>query len=107
MYGAGGDHRDAVLTELDRAGTALTKAQERFDKDPTPANQAALDAANARQTKAIHGHEDLPEENDSWATEPAASAGITGGTPVPQVPPPAEGPAHDVAPEDNLPGGGP
>lgn len=107
VYGAGGAHRDAVLTELDRAGTALAKAQERFDKNPTPANQATLDAANARRDKAVHGHEDLPEENDSWATEPAASAGITGGTPAPPVPPPAEGPAHDVAPDDNLPGGGP
>lgn len=108
VYGAAGSaHRDAVLTELNRAGTALTKAQERFDKNPTPANQAALDAAIARRGKAIRGHEDLPEENDSWATGPAAAAGITGGTPAPAAPPPADGPAHDVAPEDNLPGSGP
>ena len=92
--------------ELDRAGTALTKAQERFDKAPTPEDQALLDAALARRAKSIEGHEDLPEENDSWATGPAAAAGITGGTPAPE-PPPADVPAHDVAPEENLPGGGP
>ncbi len=105
VYGGGSAHRDAVLTELDRAGTALAAAQARFDADPSPANQAALDAATARRQRSIEGHEDLPEENDSWATGPAAAAGITGGTPAP--PPPADGPAHDVAPENDLPAGGP
>ena len=109
VYGPGSAHRDNVLTELDRAGTAMAQAQQRFDKDPTDANRRALDRATARRQKAIKGHEDLPEENDSWATGPAAAAGITGGSPVPAArPPPADGPAHQVAPEDNLPpGGGP
>lgn len=108
VYGPGSGHRDDVLTELDRAGTALAKAQERFDKNPTAANQQALDLANARRDRSIKGHEDLPEENDSWATGPAAAAGITGGSPAPAAAPPAaDGPAHQVAPEDNLPGGGP
>lgn len=108
VYGPGSAHRDNVLTELDRAGTAQTKAQEKLDKDPTEANQKALDRANARRQKAFEGHEDLPEENDSWATGPAAAAGITGGSPAPAgAPPPADGPAHQIAPEANLPPGGP
>ncbi len=107
VYGSGSAHRESVLTELDRAGTAKTQAQARFDKNPTAANQAALDRAKARYAKAVHGHEDLPEENDSWATGPAAAAGVTGGTPAPAgTPPPADGPAHDVLPDENLPAGG-
>lgn len=107
VYGAGSAGRDAVLTELDRAGTALTKARERFDKDPTPANQKALDAATARNARAFARYRNLPEENDAWATGPAAAAGVTTGSPEPATPPPAGGPAHDVAPDDDLPGAGP
>lgn len=106
VYGAGSAHREGVLTELDRAGTALTEAQARFDANPTAANQAALDRAIARREASIRGHEDLPEENDAWATGPTAAAGITGGSPEPAgSPPPADGPAHGTLPEENLPVG--
>jgi hypothetical protein len=48
---------------------------------PTPANEAAVDRAQARFDKAFAAYQDLPEENDAWATGPAAAEGITRGTP--------------------------
>jgi hypothetical protein len=112
VYGGGSAHREAVLTEIDRAATARTRAQTRFDGDPTAANQAALDRANERFDRAFAAYQNLPEENDAWATGPAAAAGITGGSPEPEAeaepepaggepeaePEPAEGAAEGPTP---------
>ncbi len=80
VYGSGSAHREATLTELDRAGTALTKARAKFAADPSPANQAALEKAEARNAKVFAAYRNLPEENDAWATGPEAAAGVTHGT---------------------------
>ncbi len=138
VYGAGAERRDAVLTEVDRADTALKQARQRATANPTAANQAALERAQARFDRAFAAYRNLPEENDAWATGPSAAAGVTSGsaTPAPAgagtgggggagpgpaaeaetspgtdgepagAPPVATGRAHDVMPEDNLPGGG-
>ena len=118
VYGAGSAHREVTLTEVDRASTARTAAQTRFDANPTEANQAALDRANERFSRAFAAYQNLPEENDAWATGPAAARGITGGSPTPEPeveglegegeepagsPPTTDGPAHGTLPEENLP----
>ena len=36
MYGTGSARRERVLTELERSGTALEQAEQRFAADPTP-----------------------------------------------------------------------
>jgi len=81
VYGAGSGHREAVLTELECADVALKKARKKARDHPTPANEAAVDRAQARFDKAFAAYQDLPEENDAWATGPAAAEGITRGTP--------------------------
>jgi len=118
VYGAGSAHRDATLTEIDRASTARRQAQKRFDDNPTPANQAALDRAKARFDRAFAAYQNLPEENDAWATGAAVQPGVTSGSPEPApaedegegadaagTPPTTDGPAHDVLPDENLPTG--
>lgn len=122
VYGSGSAHREAVLTEVDRASTERRAAQTAFDTNGTAANQTRLDRANERFATAFAAYQNLPEENDAWATEPAAAAGITGGSPEPEpepvgegvegeggdpagTPPPAEGPAHGTLPEAALPVG--
>jgi hypothetical protein len=128
VYGSGSAHREAVLTEIDRAATARTQAQTRFDANGTAANQTALDQANARFDRAFAAYRNLPEENDAWATGPAAAAWITSGSPEAEPepeaeadaeglegeagepagsPPPPGGPAHGKLPEENLPVGAP
>jgi hypothetical protein len=128
VYGSGAAHREATLTEIDRAATAQRQARARFDANPTAANQAARDRANERFDRAFAAYRNLPEENDAWATGPAAAAGITSGSPevepepeaAPDAeglegdagapagsPPPAGGPAHGTFPEENLPAGSP
>ncbi len=128
VYGSGAAHREATLTEIDRAATARTQAQTRFDANPTAANQATLDRASVRFDRAFAAYRNLPEENDAWATGPAAAAGITSGSPEAEPepeaapdaeglggeagapagsPPPAGGPAHGTFPEANLPAGSP
>jgi hypothetical protein len=93
IYGRGAAHRNQVLTELDRAGTALERAEQRFADNPTPANQAALERARARRTRALDGHAQLPEENDAFPTGAATGAGVTrGAPPLPPAPGPAPGP---------------
>ena len=87
VYGAGANHRDAVLTEIDRASTALRQARARHDANPTPATQAALDRAVARRDRAFAAYQNLPEENDAWATGVLAQSGITSGS---EAPAPAE-----------------
>jgi peptidoglycan hydrolase-like protein with peptidoglycan-binding domain len=89
VYGVGRDRRNATLTELERSGAALEQAKKRFADNPTPQNQAALDRANARRTKALDGHAQLPEENDAFPTGASTGAGVTRGAPPP---PPAPGP---------------
>jgi hypothetical protein len=85
VYGPGAAHRDRTLTELDASATARTRARERFEKNPTPANQAALDAAIARADRAHDAYRELPEENDAWATGPMVQPGVTRGTPEPEA----------------------
>ena len=92
IYGRGSAHRNQVLTELDRAGTALERAEARFASNPTPANQATLERARARRTRALDGHAQLPEENDAFPTGAATGAGVTrGAPPLPPAPGPAPG----------------
>jgi hypothetical protein len=124
VYGSGSAHREAVLGEVDRASTERRAAQAAFDANGTAANQTRLDRANERFDRAFAAYQNLPEENDAWATEPAAAARITGGSPEPEpeaepeaeglegeggepagAPPPAEGPAHGTLPEAALPVG--
>ena len=87
VYGAGAVHRDAVLTEIDQASTARRNAAARQAANPTPANQAALDRARARFQRAFAAYQNLPEENDAWATEPLAATGVTSGSPEPEPEP--------------------
>lgn len=107
VYGGGADHRDRVLTEVEAAATARDAAEATLDADASPENQAAFDAATERFQRAHDAYRNLPEENDAWATGPAAAAGITRGSPPPTdspagTPPASGGPAHDVMPEENL-----
>ncbi|ROR93998.1 hypothetical protein EDD28_3427 [Salana multivorans] len=108
VYGGGAEHRERVLAEVDAAARARDAARAAHAGDPTPANQAALDAATERFERAHDAYQNLPEENDAWATGPAAAAGITSGSPPPTdapagSPPASGGPAHDALPEENLP----
>ncbi|HEY7467436.1 MAG TPA: hypothetical protein VIB47_12160 [Dehalococcoidia bacterium] len=134
VYGSGGDQRNAVLRELDAAGTAVRTAQAAHTANPTAATQARLDRAHERFARAFAAYQNLPEENDAWATGVMAQAGITGGSPAPApapgaaagpdastapgptglpgeagepagTPPAADGPAHGTMPEENLPAG--
>jgi hypothetical protein len=121
VYGSGREQRNAVLDEVDAASTARRNAEAAHAANPTADTQAALDAANERFDRAFAAYQNLPEENDAWATGPLAAAGISGGSPEPEpapgglpgeagepagTPPPDEGPAHDAMPEENLPAGG-
>ncbi len=122
VYGSGSAHREAVLAEIDRAATARRLAADLHAANPTAATQAALDRADARFQRAFAAYQNLPEENDAWATGPLAAAGISGGSPEPEPeseaggppgeagepagsPPSDEGPAHGTLPEENLPAG--
>ncbi len=124
VYGAGSAHREAVLGRVDRAATERRAARAAFAANATAANQARLDRANERFAVAFAAYQNLPEENDAWATEPAAAAGITSGSPEPEPeavpegegiegeggepagsPPPGDGPAHGTLPEAGLPVG--
>ena len=94
VYGTGSAHRTRVLTELERSGTALEQAEQRFADDPTPQNEAALERARARRTRALDGHAQLPEENDAFPTGASTGAGVTRGAPPP---PPAPAPGPDAS----------
>jgi hypothetical protein len=85
VYGSKAKYRNKVLKELSASGTALEKAQDDVNKNPTKANQAKLTAAQARRRKALDDYFNLPEENDAnriggrvtkeyIATEPEAEA---------------------------------
>jgi hypothetical protein len=95
IYGSGRARRNQVLTELDRAGTALERAEQRFADNPTPQNEAALERARARRARALDGHAQLPEENDAFPTGASTGAGVTRGAPPP---PPAPGPGPGPVP---------
>jgi hypothetical protein len=129
VAGSGSAHREAVLTEVDCAAALKKIVQEKAKANPTPANLAALERAKQRFDKAFAAYQDLPEENDAFATEHAAGEGVssgTSGTPglilrpagkacglnIPAETPPAPGPvaplpkgtsAHSILPEANLP----
>ena len=124
VYGAGSVHREAVLSRVNRAATERTAARAAFNANGNAANQARLDRANEQFGVAFAAYQNLPEENDAWATGPAAAAGITSGSPEPEPavepeaegiegeggepagsPPPADGPAHGTLPEASLPVG--
>ena len=101
IYGSGSAHRERVLTELERSGTALEQAEQRFAADPSPQNQAALERARARRTRALDGHAQLPEENDAFPTGASTGAGVTRGAPPPP-PAPGPGPAASVTGPSQL-----
>lgn len=122
VYGTGSAHREKVLTEVDKASTALRAARDKEQADPSEENKAAATAALARFQKAFAAYQNLPEENDAWATGPFAAEGVTSGTPESEkpspggaapagptidepagVPPSTNGPAHEVLPEKDLP----
>ncbi len=81
VYGSGSGHREAVLTEVECADVALEIAKKKAKDHPSPANQAALERAEKRFDKAFAAYQDLPEENDAFATGPSAAEGITKGSP--------------------------
>ena len=85
-YGAGREHRNAALTRAEADEEAFLAAQARFDKDKTPANEAALKAAKAKRDKSRAVYQDLPEENDAFATGAMTGAGVTRGAPDPVTP---------------------
>lgn len=91
IYGDGAAHRVQVLTELDCAGRAARRAKATMEADPSPANTAAFATAKARFERAHAAYQELPEENDAWATGGRARTGITAGSPgsVPGQEPPA------------------
>lgn len=101
VYGSGSAHRTQVLTELERSGTALEQAEQRFAANPSPQNQAALERARARRTRALDGHAQLPEENDAFPTGTSTGAGVTRGAPPPP-PAPGPGPAASVTGPSQL-----
>lgn len=111
VYGHRASHRNRVLNEVDAASKAAVAAKKAADANPTPQNQAKLAQARARFEKAFAQYQNLPEENDAFATEVEAALAITGGSPAPPVPdeepagspPSTGGTLHDVAPEDDLP----
>jgi hypothetical protein len=86
VYGSGSAHREATLSTVEAAATARNRARDRNKAHPSAANQAALDAAEARFQPAHDAYRDLPEENDAWATGPMARAGVTSGSPPPPPP---------------------
>jgi hypothetical protein len=70
LYGdAGFEARRLNSIELTAASRARDKAQKAFDADPSPANKAKLDQANARFDKAVDIHDDLPHEFDAERLE--------------------------------------
>jgi hypothetical protein len=94
VYGAGQEHRNSALTRAEADEAAVLAAQARYDKAKTPANEAALKAAEAKRDKSRAVYEDLPEENDAFATGRTSGAGVTRGAPDPVTPetPPQAGP---------------
>ncbi len=104
VYGAGAEQRNLTLTEVEQAALALRRARGRFAANPTTANQASLDRAQARFDRAHDAYRNLPEENDAWATGPEAAAGVTAGTPAP---PPAVQSGPDTGPGEGGPAAGP
>jgi hypothetical protein len=105
VYGAGAEARGVVLTEATSAAAARKVAQERNEKDPTPANAAALARAQARFDVAFAKYQNLPEENDAHAVGPQTGAGVTRGAPDPVVPGPAPDagtPAAGALPADGA-----
>jgi hypothetical protein len=66
VYGKGAVARNQTLTELESAGTALEKANEKFAADPSEANKKKAAAAQLRFDKAHAAYMNLPEEADAW-----------------------------------------
>ncbi|MBP2330099.1 hypothetical protein JOF56_010484 [Kibdelosporangium banguiense] len=93
VYGSGAAHREAVLTRVENAGWAVTTAECRCRRSPSPANDLLLEQARAEFDVAHDAYRELPEENDAWATGPMAESGVTGGTPNP-IPTPDEDPCE-------------
>ncbi len=87
VYGAHSGHRESVLGRLTAADWAVTEARCRCQRAPSPANDERLARAEERLTRVHNEYRELPEENDAWATGPAAEAGITRGTPHPAAVP--------------------
>jgi hypothetical protein len=95
VYGSGAEHRDRVLTEIEAADWAVTTAECRCQRAPSPANDALLVAARERFNRLFDEYRELPEENDAHAIGPTAEPGITSGTPNP-VPTPADDPCDKL-----------
>ncbi len=93
VYGAGHVRREAILTELEHANQALDTARKRNRDHPSAANQAAVDRAQERLTRAIAGHATLPEEDDAFVAGERAEPGVTAGAPAKPPPVPAGAPA--------------
>ena len=56
VYGSGFDHRvQRGPAELELSVTALEQAEQRFAANPTAQNEAALERARARRTRALDG----------------------------------------------------
>jgi hypothetical protein len=80
VFGDGRAHRERVLTELDCAGRAGRRARAKMEADPSDENKAAFAVAKQRFDKAHAAYQELPEENDAWATGGRARTGITSGS---------------------------
>jgi hypothetical protein len=78
--GPGRAHRERTLVEVLCAVVALRKAKAAAEADPSAENLATVERAQARKDVAYAAYQNLPEENDAFATEHAAAEAITRGT---------------------------
>jgi len=77
FYGTGTDYNDRI-DEASAAIQALHRAEEAFEKDPSPANRARVEAAARRRDVAMRRYRDHPVEDDAFATANAMSDDMKG-----------------------------
>lgn len=98
VYGSGSRRRNQILTELDKAEKALEAAKKKQKEHPSPANQLAVERAQARINRAIGGHATLPEEDDAFVAGERSEPGVTRDAPPKPVPVPGGGGPPGAAP---------
>jgi|GEM_PF-871989 len=74
VYGSNADYRNRVLDDVEVKDNALKKARAEYKKNPTPANEAKVEAARAQFHAAHKRYTELPEEADAWRVGGAVSA---------------------------------
>ena len=74
VYGGRANYRNGVLQDVLSKKTALNNAQEAYDTNPTPRNEARLNAARRRFEVAYQKYVNLPEEADAHRVGNAVEA---------------------------------